>query len=466
MYKPITSFLLLKPTLDLTNVAEFYKLFNSSALDYKIERKWITDVLIYGCRTSFDYRLCEKRFVFKQLLSIYDSRLSDAELKAGILKLIERTCKNKYSLIELVKKHSLLIWLTDIIEKDRHSQSPSLGLFCQKVKIFLQVWRTLKPKLNEQDEKETQENEDEDDEPKESSKTSNSTQTWTFLNQMFILSKIMLQILSKNSKKVVQLDADEAKAARSDKMEVDEPDTSGHVRGRRLVIKKFLTSLHEIVEDLKQLSQKNLDSLTKTPSVNNILFNFRDADFKCLSLINQDHDHLYKNELFLILIGNGFTSNLSPETSVANWTFLMNYIGSGDLFKSLLSPENQDYVLNRLWTTVESCLTNIDLTTDSTDQLTIYIKQARLMSVTNLCEFFENLNSFAALSAGNLSEVQQKFSALIKTFLAKLAQLDHSSPEERELVASLNYAHSKKRSRSTYDLAKEFESSLKKLKTF
>jgi hypothetical protein len=32
LYKPIMSFLLLKPTLDLTNVPEFYKLFNSSAL--------------------------------------------------------------------------------------------------------------------------------------------------------------------------------------------------------------------------------------------------------------------------------------------------------------------------------------------------------------------------------------------------------------------------------------------------
>ncbi len=32
MYKPVMAFLLLKPTLDLTNVPEFYKLFNSSSL--------------------------------------------------------------------------------------------------------------------------------------------------------------------------------------------------------------------------------------------------------------------------------------------------------------------------------------------------------------------------------------------------------------------------------------------------
>jgi hypothetical protein len=39
LYKPIVQFLLLKPTLDLTNVPEFYKLFNSSSLQYKTERK-------------------------------------------------------------------------------------------------------------------------------------------------------------------------------------------------------------------------------------------------------------------------------------------------------------------------------------------------------------------------------------------------------------------------------------------
>ena len=32
LYKPIMSFLLIKPTIDLANVPEFYKLFNSSSL--------------------------------------------------------------------------------------------------------------------------------------------------------------------------------------------------------------------------------------------------------------------------------------------------------------------------------------------------------------------------------------------------------------------------------------------------
>ena len=64
LYKPIVQFLLLKPTLDLTNVPEFYKLFNSSSLQFKTERKWILNILSYSCRTSLDYRIFEKRFMY------------------------------------------------------------------------------------------------------------------------------------------------------------------------------------------------------------------------------------------------------------------------------------------------------------------------------------------------------------------------------------------------------------------
>ena len=85
LYKPLVSFFLLKPILDLTNVPEFYKLFNSSSLDFKTERKWILSILSYSCRSSLEYRLYEKRFIYRQLLTIYDSKISDLDVKNLIL---------------------------------------------------------------------------------------------------------------------------------------------------------------------------------------------------------------------------------------------------------------------------------------------------------------------------------------------------------------------------------------------
>ena len=116
LYKPIISFLLLKPTLDFTNVPEYYKLFNSSSSNFKLKRKWILNVLALSCRTSLDFRLFEKRFIYRQLLAIYDSKISDSETKQSILNIVLRTCGCKYALIELIKRHYLLIWLSNTLE--------------------------------------------------------------------------------------------------------------------------------------------------------------------------------------------------------------------------------------------------------------------------------------------------------------------------------------------------------------
>ena len=116
LYKPIISFILLKPALDLTNVPEYYKLFNSSSSQYKAERKWMLTILSHSCRTSLDFRLFEKRFVYRQLLAIYDSKISDMDTKLAILDVVFKTCNCKYALIDLIKRHYLIIWLSNVVE--------------------------------------------------------------------------------------------------------------------------------------------------------------------------------------------------------------------------------------------------------------------------------------------------------------------------------------------------------------
>lgn len=49
LYKPICNYVLVKPTLDLKDVPEFYKLFHSSSADnYKVERIWILQLIKDG----------------------------------------------------------------------------------------------------------------------------------------------------------------------------------------------------------------------------------------------------------------------------------------------------------------------------------------------------------------------------------------------------------------------------------
>jgi len=48
VYAALNRFLLVKPELDLHIVPEFYVLFFSAAMEYKIERVWILDLLITG----------------------------------------------------------------------------------------------------------------------------------------------------------------------------------------------------------------------------------------------------------------------------------------------------------------------------------------------------------------------------------------------------------------------------------
>jgi hypothetical protein len=183
LYKPLVQFLLLKPTLDLTNVPEFYKLFNSSSPQYKTERKWILNILSYSCRTSLDYRIFEKRFIYRQLLAIYSSKLGEYDIKLSILNLIFKTCKCKFALIDLVRKHYLLIWLSGILESSQISQSENdLNIFYRQLQIFNLIWSQLGTNSKSQQNKQTE--------------SQNIVPPITFLNQMYVLMKIFLKKLN------------------------------------------------------------------------------------------------------------------------------------------------------------------------------------------------------------------------------------------------------------------------------
>jgi hypothetical protein len=148
-------------------------------------------VLASSCRTSLDYRLLEKRFVYRQVLSIYDSKLSDSELNLLVLDLIFKTCKCKYALIDLIKRHYLLVWLTNAFEKFHvKNQNLNSNQFKKLLRIFVLIWQEL---------------------GQSESSPNDELLPITFLNQMSVCARVILNKMSANFKAISTNEHDESK---------------------------------------------------------------------------------------------------------------------------------------------------------------------------------------------------------------------------------------------------------------
>ncbi|XP_041352192.1 nucleolar pre-ribosomal-associated protein 1-like [Gigantopelta aegis] len=133
MYRIVNTFLTLKPDMDIANVPEFYKLFRSSVLEFREDRSWILSLLVDGLRDTADYRVMERRFTFKLLLTFHDSALSDSQCQVQVLKIVRSACSVKTVASDLVKTHGLVTWLNAAI----------LSMRAEKVSLIAEILHTL-----------------------------------------------------------------------------------------------------------------------------------------------------------------------------------------------------------------------------------------------------------------------------------------------------------------------------------
>jgi hypothetical protein len=218
----------------------------SQKIKYKAERKWIVSILSHSCRTSLDYRLCEKRFVYRQLLSIYDSKLSDHELKSLILKVIYQTCACKYALVDLIKRHYILIWLSSVLESLNNGvvvsgqvTDSAVVLFHRMMQIYIRIWSELSSTAAVA---KTEGVSDEKSQSGESSTTPKQGPPLTFLNQMYMLTKALLSKMIVYHKRVVLVkevaDSNEGEEAKSLSKDATAANTASHVN-RNLINDEF-----------------------------------------------------------------------------------------------------------------------------------------------------------------------------------------------------------------------------------
>ncbi|XP_076371791.1 nucleolar pre-ribosomal-associated protein 1 isoform X2 [Tachypleus tridentatus] len=137
LFRPIYQFLMLKPALDLGNVPEFYKLFYSNDLQFRLHQSWVLTLLCEGTRTSLDFHVCQKRYIFNILLTYYNSVLCIRQHKVLILKSLITAVETPSSAQILCKQHGLLAWLHSAII---NCEDSSHDLLCQLVLVLHKLW--------------------------------------------------------------------------------------------------------------------------------------------------------------------------------------------------------------------------------------------------------------------------------------------------------------------------------------
>jgi len=62
---------------------EIYSSYVLLCEQYKVERSWVLGMIVDGMREYDDYKICERRFLLKVLLSLYDSPLGDTQTQVS-----------------------------------------------------------------------------------------------------------------------------------------------------------------------------------------------------------------------------------------------------------------------------------------------------------------------------------------------------------------------------------------------
>uniref|UniRef100_K1PPI3 Nucleolar pre-ribosomal-associated protein 1 n=1 Tax=Magallana gigas TaxID=29159 RepID=K1PPI3_MAGGI len=136
MYRMLNAFMLLKPAMDTGNVPEFYTFFNSSAVEYKIERAWMLSLLSDGLRETADFHVFEKRHVLKMLLSFYESSISDNSTQLQVLHILRAASKERKVTSDLVRNHGIVAWFSVMLQSNKEIKLES---YCQLLENFNSV---------------------------------------------------------------------------------------------------------------------------------------------------------------------------------------------------------------------------------------------------------------------------------------------------------------------------------------
>ncbi|CAH0387937.1 unnamed protein product [Bemisia tabaci] len=134
-FKPLVSFVTVKPTLRLNQVPEFLILFFSADKDTKLHRKFILEVMRDGIRCEADWKLCQS-YVFKIILTFYSSSLADDETKELILDVMKSVVKIQNAAIYMATSYGFMSWLSHEIRTLQGPTAKCVALLTEILSIL------------------------------------------------------------------------------------------------------------------------------------------------------------------------------------------------------------------------------------------------------------------------------------------------------------------------------------------
>ncbi|XP_031625508.1 uncharacterized protein LOC116342147 [Contarinia nasturtii] len=130
LYRPLSTFLLIKNAFDFMTVPEFNVLFHSPDVNHSIHRSFILDVLRDGLKTSNDFKVLISNHIFKALLGYYGCPTTTRERNIQILTVINATAKIPKSAKLLIDIVGILPWLSNVVDNIEFFQFDFLDILC------------------------------------------------------------------------------------------------------------------------------------------------------------------------------------------------------------------------------------------------------------------------------------------------------------------------------------------------
>lgn len=130
LYRPLSTYLLIKNAFEFATVPEFNVLFHSPDVNHHIHRGFILDVLRDGLKTSHDYHVLQANHTFKALLGYYGSATTTRDRNIQILTVINAAAKIPKSARLMIDMVGVLPWLSAAIDNIEFFQFDFIDLLC------------------------------------------------------------------------------------------------------------------------------------------------------------------------------------------------------------------------------------------------------------------------------------------------------------------------------------------------
>lgn len=130
MYRPLSSFLLIKNTFNFLAVPEFNVLFHSPDINYNVHRAFMLDVLRDGVKCSGDFNVLMSVHIFKALLGFYDSPMSNRDKNLQILTVVNAAVKIPKSAKLMIDLVGIVPWLGIVIDNIAFFQFDLIEIIC------------------------------------------------------------------------------------------------------------------------------------------------------------------------------------------------------------------------------------------------------------------------------------------------------------------------------------------------